>query len=330
MDRRQFSGGLAAFCLGLAGCRRTEPETEPDSDQQLLNVVATVGMVADLVRQIGGPRVQVTQLMGSGVDPHLYKATRDDLRLLMQADVIIAVGLMLEGRLQEVLARLKSTSRVVFAADQIPADLLLQSEESGDHPDPHVWMDVEAWSHCLAGITSALSAERPQYAAEFDSRARELSLELQGLHAYGLQSVASIPQDRRVLITSHDAFRYFGRAYGLEVMGLQGISTESEAGLLRVNALVDLLVQRRISAVFIESSVPQKNIAALMEGAVARGHQVSIGGELYSDAMGEQGTWEGTYPGMLDHNITTITRSLGGQVPERGWAGLRLQTGAQP
>jgi manganese/zinc/iron transport system substrate-binding protein len=330
MDRRQFSSGLAAFCMAIAGCRRNGPETESDADQQPLNVVATVGMVADLVRRIGGQRVQVTQLMGSGVDPHLYKATRDDLRLLMQADVIVAVGLLLEGRLQEVLSKLKSTCRVVFAADQIPAELLLTSEESGGHPDPHVWMDVQAWSHCLAGITSALSAERPQYAAEFDSRARELALELQELHAYGAQSVATIPQDRRVLITSHDAFRYFGRAYGLEVMGIQGISTESEAGLLQVNALVDLLVQRRISAVFIESSVPQKNMAALIEGAQARGHQVSIGGELYSDAMGEQGTWEGTYPGMLDHNITTITRSLGGQVPERGWAELRLKKGVQP
>jgi len=282
-------------------------------------------MIADLVRQVGGERVDVTQLMGSGVDPHLYKATRDDMRLLMTADLIVSVGLLLEGRLQDVLEKLKKTHRVLVAANGIAAEKLLISEQAGGHPDPHIWMDIEAWSECLPAILEALCEERPEYTDEFRRRSARLLQDLNSLHHYGLQCIATIPAERRVLITSHDAFRYFGRAYGLEVMGVQGISTESEAGLMQVNFLVDLLVERKISSVFIESSVPQKNISALIEGAASRGHQVTIGGELYSDAMGAEGTWEGTYPGMLDHNLTTITRSLGGIAPEHGWAGQRTQ-----
>ncbi len=330
LSRRGFSGSVLALVAGLCGCKDASPEPSKTVPGQPLKVVATVGMIADLVRQVGGERVDVTQLMGSGVDPHLYKATRDDMRLLMTADMIVSVGLLLEGRLQDVLEKLKKTHRVVVAANRIPAEKLMVSEQAGGHPDPHVWMDVETWSGCLPAVTEALSEERPEHAEEFRHRSAQLLQDLNSLHRYGLQCIATIPTQRRVLITSHDAFRYFGRAYGLEVMGVQGISTESEAGLVQVNSLVDLLVERKISSVFIESSVPQKNITALIEGAASRGHQVTVGGELYSDAMGAEGTWEGTYPGMLDHNMTTITRSLGGTAPEHGWAGQRTQSRATP
>lgn len=330
ISRRGFSSSVLALIAGFCGCKDLSPKVSKKVQGQPLKVVATVGMIADLVRQVGGERVDVTQLMGSGVDPHLYKATRDDMRLLMTADLIVSVGLLLEGRLQDVLEKLKKSHRVIVAADRISVKKLMVSELAGGHPDPHIWMDVEAWSECLPAVTEALSEERPEYAEEFHHRSAQVLRDLNSLHRYGLQCMATIPTQRRVLITSHDAFRYFGRAYGLEVMGVQGISTESEAGLVQVNSLVDLLVERKISSVFIESSVPQKNITALIEGAASRGHQVTVGGELYSDAMGAEGTWEGTYPGMLDHNITTITRSLGGTAPEHGWAGQQTPARATP
>jgi manganese/zinc/iron transport system substrate-binding protein len=182
-------------------------------------------------------------------------------------------------------------------------------------------MDVSLWAQCVEVTADAFARFDPPHAAVYRENAGVYNERLEGLHAYARDAIASIPSDRRVLVTSHDAFHYLGRAYGLEVVGVQGLSTESEAGLQRVNALVDMLVERDIRAVFIESSVPRKSIEALLEGARAAGHEVEIGGELYSDAMGPAGTYEGTYVGMLDHNITTITRALGGTAPKRGWQG---------
>lgn len=289
-------------------------------------VVVTVGMAADLVRRVGGERVQVRQLMGSGVDPHLYKPTRDDIRQLMSSDLIVSVGLLLEGRMQESIAKLSEQQRVLVLGASLSAERLLTEEGSGGHPDPHVWMDVALWADSIPAIVEALSETQPEYAGEFRSRGEQLTAELAALHEFGLECVQSIPSERRVLVTSHDAFRYFGRAYGLEVLGIQGISTESEAGLVRVNELVDLLVTRRVSAVFAETSVSPKNLQALIEGARSRSHEVVLGGELFSDAMGESGTPQGTYSGMLEHNLTTVTEALGGRVPSGGfteWRRLR-------
>lgn len=306
----------------VTGCTKPEPAgTVPSttgSSSGPLDVVVTVGMVADLVRTVGGDQVTVTQLMGSGVDPHLYKATSDDIQRFMAADAIFVSGLMLEGRLEATLKKLSEKQLVVFITDQLPKELLHMPDEMAGHPDPHVWMDVSAWANCVPRITETLSKLRPEHAAEFQKRAEELQKKLRVLHEYGMSSIATIPKDQRVLVTSHDAFHYFGRAYGIEVIGVQGISTESEAGLQRINELVDLLVERKVTAVFVESSVPRENILALIDGAKARGHEVRVGGELYSDAMGAEGTWEGTYIGMLDHNITTVTKALGGTVPDGG------------
>ena len=293
-------------------------------------MLATVGMVADLVNQIGGDHTSVRQLMGSGVDPHLYKATRDDMQQIMSVDIVFSSGLMLEGRLQDTLEKV-SAKRPVFAiTSRLPAEMLLSPGGGTGHPDPHVWMDVAAWASCVDVIVDALSAQDASHADAFVANAASLREQLQALHEYGLASIASIPQSNRVLVTSHDAFGYFGRAYGLEVVGVQGLSTESEAGLQRINELVDLLVERKISAVFVESSVPRKNILALIDGAKSRGHEVKVGGELYSDAMGADGTYEGTYVGMLDHNITLVTRALGGTVPEGGLNGKLKVTTEQP
>lgn len=295
-------------------------------ETSLLRVVATVGMAADLVRRVGGERIAVQQMMGSGVDPHLYKATRDDMRELMSSDLIVSVGLYLEGRLEETISRLSERQRVLVLGTSMPRELLLVDDSgSGGHPDPHVWMDVSLWSRSIPSIVSALTELRPEYGEEFSSRGAALAAELSMLHRFGVECLQSVPAERRVLVTSHDAFRYFGRAYGVEVLGVQGISTESEAGLLRVNELVDLVVGRGVAAVFTETSVSQKNMQALIEGAAARGQRVVLGGELYSDAMGESGTAAGTYAGMLEHNLVTVTVALGGQVPLGGFAEWRKE-----
>lgn len=287
-----------------------------------ITVTATVGMVGDLVRTVGGDRVDVTQIMGAGVDPHLYKATRDDVQTMMNADVIFYSGLMLEGKMTDTLIKMAGAKPVIGVTEALDEETLLEPADFAGHFDPHVWMDVTAWSKCVDVIANELSAIDPPSEAGYRERANELLGKLIELDAYGKRVIATIPEDSRVLVTSHDAFNYFGRAYGLEVMGVQGISTESEAGLQRINELVDLLVDKQVKSVFVESSVPRKNIDSLVEGAESRGHVVQVGDqELFSDAMGKPGTYEGTYIGMLDHNITLVARGLGGEAPENGFEG---------
>lgn len=307
--------------LLMVGCQENIDSEVTARAGKRPKVVVTVGMVADVVREIGGDSVEVAQLMGPGVDPHLYKATRDDVQQIMSADLIFTSGLMLEGRLEDTLNKISMTRPVFAMTSRLPKEMLLSPDGAGGHPDPHVWMDVAAWANCLEVLSTGLSESMPEQADAFRLRANAYQKTLQALHEYGINSVTSIPEDRRILVTSHDAFNYFGRAYGLEVIGVQGLSTESEAGLQRINELVDLLVDRKVAAVFVESSVPRKNILALIDGARSRSHDVRIGGELFSDAMGPDGTYEGTYVGMLDHNITTVTRALGGTAPELGFSG---------
>ncbi|MCA9227926.1 MAG: zinc ABC transporter substrate-binding protein, partial [Planctomycetales bacterium] len=316
--------------LGMGwGCYRadTSPNSASTASPAKFNgdypirAIATVGMVADIVRHVGGEQVEVTQIMGAGVDPHLYKPTRDDVQTLMKADIVFYSGLMLEGKMSDMLVKMARTKPVFPVTEDLDEATLLEPESLSGHYDPHVWMDVSAWAKCVDSVTRALCDFDPPHAESYQTRADSYREQLRQLHEYGLASTATIPESSRVLITSHDAFNYFGRAYGLDVMGVQGISTESEAGLQRVNALVETLVSKRVAAVFIESSVPRKNIDALIEGAASRGHQVVVGGELFSDAMGEAGTYEGTYIGMLDHNITVVTHALGGSAPEAGMSG---------
>lgn len=289
-------------------------------------IVATTGMIADLARHLAGDQVTVITLIGEGVDPHAYKPTRRDVIALQEADLILIHGLKLEGKMGQVFATLSARGKPVVpvAEKMVERGEVTLLEEDGQ-PDPHLWMDVAAWSKAIPIIAEALGTMDPANAEIYSSRVAGLRAELAGLDAYARKSLGSIPENRRVLVTAHDAFQYFGRAYGLEVRGIQGISTESEAGLRDIENLVAFLVERQIPAVFVETSVADKNVRALIEGARARSHQVRVGGELFSDSMGPSGTYRGTYVGMMDHNITTITRALGGEAPEQGWKGKLAQ-----
>jgi manganese/zinc/iron transport system substrate-binding protein len=289
------------------------------------NIVATTGMIADAARRISGGAV--TALMGPGIDPHSYRQTRSDIAALVRADLVLWHGLRLEAQLVEFMADVGRRVTVVPVAESIAKDKLLSWAGYADHHDPHVWMDPMLWLDAVAAVQAAITAMAPSDAAVQAANAETYGAEIRALDAYARDVLAQVPPEARVLVTAHDAFSYFGRAYGFEVEGLQGISTESEAGLARIGELVDMLVARKIKAVFVESSVPARAMRALVEGAAAQGHEVVIGGELFSDAMGEDGTYEGTYPGMMDHNITVIARALGADAPPRGLSG-KLAAGA--
>lgn len=286
-----------------------------------LKIVATTGMIADAARQVGGDAVEVRALMGPGVDPHAYRQTRSDIVAMTRADLVLYHGLYLEAQMGTFLKDLSRKRTVVAVAEALPREVLRGHDDYENKFDPHVWMTPALWKDVVARVAEVLSEARPDQAALFAANAKAHMADLERLLAYANETLAAVPQDSRVLVSAHDAFGYFGRDFGFEVMGIQGISTESEAGLNRISALVDLLVQRQISAVFVESSVSDRSMRALIEGAAAQGHQVKIGGELFSDAMGAEGTYEGTYLGMIDHNITTIAGALGVDVPERGMDG---------
>jgi len=319
---------LAGVLLAACGDRSqpndasaSPPDAATASRTYPFRITATTGMVADIVRQVAGERGTVAAIIGEGVDPHLYVPTRSDVAALMEADIVFYSGLLLEGKMTDTLIKVAGSRPVHAVTELVDESLLLQPEEFAGHFDPHLWMDVSGWTHAVTAVTEALAAFDPDEADGYRGRAAAYAETLGELHDYALRTLGSIPEQQRMLVTAHDAFNYFGRAYGLEVAGIQGISTESEAGLDRINRLVDLLVTRRIAAVFVETTIADRNVRALIEGADARGHTVGVGGELFSDAMGQPGTYEGTYVGMLDHNITTVARALGGDAPELGFQG---------
>ncbi|HNQ21505.1 MAG TPA: zinc ABC transporter substrate-binding protein [Phycisphaerae bacterium] len=315
-------GTFLAVLAGTAapGCARSPAAARTQGTTYC--ITTTVGMVTDIVQHVAGGYATVTGLIGPGIDPHLYKPTRYDVVQLMGADVVFYSGLMLEGKMGAVLAGVARGGKPVHAVTGLlEAEYLLSPEGAGGHYDPHVWMDVRAWSRGVEVVAEALAAYDPPHASEYCANAAAYQARLLDLDEYVRRVIASVPQTQRVLVTAHDAFGYFGRGYGLEVVGVQGFSTESEAGLDDLNRLVDLIVERRVRAVFVETSVADRNVRALLEGTRARGWEIAIGGELYSDAMGAPGTYEGTYIGMIDHNATTIARALGGEAPARGRLG---------
>lgn len=289
--------------------------------QGTLNVIATTGMIADAATRVGGDLVQVQALMGPGVDPHGYRQTRSDIVAMTRADLVLWHGLFLEAQMEDFFAELGEKRRVVAVAETLDTDTLLGHDDYEGRYDPHVWMDPRAWDAVVVAVQDALSAAMPDGAATFEGNATDFRAEIAALADYADAAMAQVPPKSRVLVTAHDAFNYFGRAYGFDVIGIQGISTESEAGLNRISTLVDELVTRNIRAVFVETSVSDRNMRALIEGARAQGHEVSIGGSLYSDAMGQAGTYEGTYLGMIDNNVTTIARALGAELDAAGMAG---------
>jgi len=288
-----------------------------DSDGKL-QVVTTVGMITDIVQRIGGERVSVRGLMGPGVDPHLYKASEGDVTRMSGADVIFYNGLHLEGAMTEVLEHMNKRVTTVAVAKRIDDSNLLSPEEFEGAHDPHVWFDVSLWMQTIEPIQTALSQVDPDGKQYFDSTATVILNELGELDSYVKSQADRVPEDRRVLITAHDAFNYFGRAYGFEVRGLQGISTAAEAGTNDVQELVEFIVERKIPAVFVESSVPPRTIEAVQAAVRSRGFEVQIGGELFSDAMGTAGTPEGTYNGMVRHNIDVIVNALTGESSAEG------------
>ena len=273
-----------------------------------IRVIATTTVVADLVEQVGGDLVVVESLMADGVDPHSYRATPRDIDRLVRADLIVANGLHLEGKLAELLERIGRKRPFVAVGNAVPKDELLSI--GNDLFDPHIWFDAKLWSYCQSAVADALSQLDSKAAFHYRQRAEKYSKDLLELDKNVKGKFKEIPPQRRVLITAHDAFRYFGRAYGLEVIGVQGTSTESEAGLADMNKLVELVVQRKIPAVFVETSVSDRNVTALIEGAAARGHSVRLGGRLYSDALGPAGGGGDTLERALLSNVDTIIEAL--------------------
>jgi manganese/zinc/iron transport system substrate-binding protein len=298
----KLAAAALAFFFAASPCH-SSPARE-----KKIKVTTSITMVTDLVKQVGGDRVQVQGLMGPGVDPHLYKATPSDVKKLREADVIFYSGLMLEGKVQDVLVKLARSRKFVYAVtDAIPRRALLQS--SG-HPDPHVWFEVPLWSQCVETVVKGLSEFDPSGKAYFEQRGREYQARLDRLHQWALQRAAELSPARRILITSHDAFSYFGRAYGFQVVGLQGISTVTETSVADMVKLVEFIKQHRVKAIFVESSVPHRMIERVSKDAGVR-----IGGELFSDATGTPGEIRngydlGTYEGMIRHNLNTIVDAL--------------------
>ncbi len=295
-----------SFCTALAlGAILTASAAEK------VRVAATTSMVADLVRNVGGDRVQVEALMGPGVDPHLYKATPADVLKLQRANVIFYNGLLLEGKMQELFGQMARKKKFVYAVtEDLPKDKLLEPPALGGHYDPHVWFDVPLWSQCADKIVEGLSDFDPAGKAAYEKGAAQLKGRLAELHQWALKRSAELPKERRIIVTSHDAFNYLGRTYGFQVVGLQGISTVTEAGVADMAKLVDFVKQHKVPAVFVESSVSHATIERISKDA-----GVKIGGELFSDAMGTPGQMEegydlGTYEGMIRHNLNTIVKAL--------------------
>lgn len=301
--------GLAV--LGMTGCAvDADGDPAPIKKDGPLAVTTTIGMIADVAQNIAGEHAVVTALMGPGVDPHLYKATHGDLEKLSGADIILYCGLHLEGKMTDVFEKMGRTKNTVAVSEAIPVDQLRTPPEFAGQHDPHVWFDVSLWIQVAERIRNTLIAADPEHKADYEKNATAYIAQLRELDTYAREQIATIPKESRVLITAHDAFGYFGRAYDIEVMGLQGVSTAAEYGVQDLSRLIDVVVSRKIKAVFIESSISPKSIEALIRGVEGKGGTVVRGGELFSDAMGQAGTPSGNYIGMVRHNVDTIVKAL--------------------
>ncbi|WP_191560506.1 metal ABC transporter solute-binding protein, Zn/Mn family [Metabacillus idriensis] len=306
--KRRFTILISILALSglLTACSQ---ETQGKADGQI-KVTTTTAQIADVARNVGGDHVDLESLMGPGIDPHLYQASQGDIQKLNKAEIIFYNGLHLEGKMGTIFEKMSNEKPTVAVASAIPENKLINDKANAKAHDPHVWFDISLWIHTVDKVEEELSKMSPENKEEFAENAAAYKKELEEMDQYAKEQVETIPEESRVLVTAHDAFTYFGNAYGFEVMGLQGLSTDSEYGLRDVQNLVDVLVEREIKAVFVESSISEKSINAVVEGSKKKDHEVVIGGELYSDAMGEEGTEEGTYLGMFKHNIDTIVSSL--------------------
>lgn len=291
----------------LTGCQKAESDQKPET----LNIVATTTMLADLTKIIGGEYVTVNGLMGPGIDPHLYQASAGDVTLMEKAGVVVYNGLHLEGKMGEIFESLSDRGRTVISIEEgLDLNKLLSWEDDPSIYDPHIWFDVSLWKDAAVIVADKLSKTDPDHQEDYSNNLEEYLAELDDLDLYIKYRVSEIPEDQRVLITAHDAFNYFGKAYGFEVKGLQGISTDAEAATSDVSSLAEFITQRKIKAIFIESSVPPKTIEALQAAVKAKDFDVTIGGELYSDSLGGEDSGDETYILTVKSNIDTIVEAL--------------------
>jgi manganese/zinc/iron transport system substrate-binding protein len=299
---------FALVCLSfLAGCNSNSTQTETDGRPV---IVATTSIVADIAMNICSDFATVESLMGPGVDPHLYKASHGDIESLSSADVILYNGLHLEGKMSEILEKLKSSKTVIAVSDGVEPDLIRAINLDADVHDPHIWFDISMWSKGVDYVANELVKKFPNQKENITSNANRYLHKMDSVHQVCLNTVSSLPVEKRILITSHDAFEYFGRSYNFKVRGLQGISTLSESGLKDVTDMVNFIIDNEIKAVFVENSVPQKALRSVIDGCLSKGHEVRVGGELFSDALGANRTPEGTYLGMIYYNVETVTNAL--------------------
>ncbi len=314
ITRRQLIGGVAAsLTVGVAAAGTSRLTVTPAGAQDGgLAVVATTGQVADIARNVGGDLVSVTPIMGAGIDPHSYTPSEGDLQRLFDGEVILYSGLNLEGRFGEVFEALGGDKPVVALTDGFPPEQLLASPQYPDQFDPHVWFDPDLWSGAVTRAAAALGEADGDNAATYEANAAAHVQQLAAFAAEAETVLATVPETQRVLVTAHDAFNYFGRRFGFEVVGIQGISTETEAGVNDLQRVAELIAERQIPAIFVETSVSPATIEAVQAAVRDRGFEVTVGGSLYSEALGDEGTPEGTYLGMYTHNVNTITTALGG------------------
>jgi len=310
---RLFTLTITGFTvlLGLAGLSACGGGNQTDHHSTgKLDIVCTTGMIGDLLENIGGDRVDVTSLMGPGVDPHIYKASHGDVEQLAEADIIFYNGLLLEGKMVDIFEKMSRRKPVIPVARDIPEDSLIQPPEYEGNYDPHVWFDLDLWLQTIPVVVSHLTSRDSAGADTYRENGRTYAQKLDSLDQWVHQRMQTIPKRQRVLVTAHDAFGYFGRAYGIKVVGLQGISTVAEFGVKDVRNLADLIVERKVNAIFVESSIPERPINAVKEACRSRGFNVEIGGTLYSDAMGPAGSGADTYLTMVRHNVNTMVNAL--------------------
>lgn len=310
-----------ALVWATTGCKSKSQQ----ADGEGLRVVTTIGMLADMARELGGECVAASALMGPGVDPHLFRASGRDIDTLTSAHLILFGGHGLEGKMGDVLERVGQRIPTLATLETLDESVLLGMPNLPGHHDPHVWMDVSLWSEVSVAVEQQLVELRPDCSEDVAARSEQYRSQLQALHNWTTATLASIPEEQRAMVTAHDAFSYFGRAYDIDVFGIQGVSTEAEASVADIQETVSLIVQRRIPAIFVESSINPRNIEAVRAAVENAGWSVSIGEQLFSDAMGEAGTWRGTYVGMIRNNVLSIATALGGQAASwpdelQGWA----------
>lgn len=297
---------IIAITVLLFNCKNDSKQ-----DNGKLNVVTTTSMITDLVKNIGGEHINVQGLMGSGVDPHLYKASEGDVSKLVNADIIFYNGLHLEGKLVEVFEKMgNKTKTPIELGSVLDKSKLIGSDYFASNYDPHVWFNIAFFKQFAKKVTAVLSEKNPENAVNFSNNEKLFIQKLENLEQKVLATIETLPKEKRILVTAHDAFNYFGKNYGFNVVGLQGLSTATEAGVQDVQKLAAFIIENKVKAIFVESSVPKRTIEALQAAVKSKDHDVVIGGTLFSDALGNAGTVEGTYVGMFEYNVNTIVNAL--------------------